>query len=136
VSNVTKRGGVPPIVVVLVVVAFLISAALVSWYIISIHSKASKQPLIVLEPGVYADGQTVFFTLRNDGTETADLTSVYVRVAGAGEALASCEITNLQPGQSTRCSATLTSAPTDGSEGVIRTPYVNLKFIVDVLQSG
>ncbi|RLF04185.1 MAG: hypothetical protein DRK00_07245, partial [Thermoprotei archaeon] len=106
-----------------------------------------------LEGGVYVavDGagvpQTLYFTLRNDGTSPLDLSDLEV-VLPAGTFTATCEdatgaaITSLDPGASCKCSVDLSGAGLaagsiqDGDEGVIRTPYSDLRFIVEVLKPG
>ncbi|RLE75722.1 MAG: hypothetical protein DRZ80_02305 [Thermoprotei archaeon] len=131
-----SKGGVPPIVTVLIVIAFLIGAAIIAWFLVSTTSTASKRPLLVLEPGVYYESSsgTLYFVLRNDGTVAANLNSVSVVIGGVGEVSASCNPTSLSPGTSAKCSASLGTSPNDGAEGTVHTEYGDFKFVVDVLQ--
>lgn len=63
-----RIGAVPPMVTALIVAAFMISAVLVGWYVVSVTASASRQVLISVIPMPTVVGDKLYIGLRNDGT--------------------------------------------------------------------
>jgi len=132
------KGAVPPIVTILIILAFIVATAAVSWYITATHTRASRKPLPHLEGGVYSDGQKLYFTLRNDGTTELDVTEIEVVLPNSDPisvASTNCDKDIISPGESTKCRIDLNNiALSDGTEGIVRTPYGDLRFTVEILK--
>lgn len=128
-------GAVPPIVTILTILAFIIASAAVSWYITAVHTRASRKPLPHLEGGVYFDGSTLYFTVRNDGTVDMDTGSMQIVLPGIQKADVTCDVDVISPGSSAKCQASISGTVLDGAEGIVRTPYGDLRFTVELLKS-
>lgn len=80
-----RRGGFPPIVTVLLFLVVIATAVIVGWWFVRVHSSATNRPLLSLSGGVYIAGNTVYLTLRNDGTAQFSGTVRIVTPYGSGE---------------------------------------------------
>ncbi|MEM1788307.1 MAG: hypothetical protein QW085_06930 [Pyrobaculum sp.] len=126
-----RKGGVPPIVTVLVTIAAIVAAALVAYFIYTSTAAATKQPVIDVSPlyvtggtpatttwgpGVTCSGSApcrLSITIRNVGSVTLSSVTVQVYLPGASSPtpLSSVTSTTLAPGQSLTYATTLTSLP-------------------------
>ena len=114
-----RRGGVPAIVTVLVVLASLVTAGLVAWFLFTTTRSAVLQPALEVTEA-YATGTTVTLTVRNIGA--ADLVNPTVpgsppgTCSPSGAQLTSCSIVagNLNKGGSAVVRCTASAAPRDG----------------------
>lgn len=93
-EKMNRGGGVPPIVTVLIIAAFLIASALVGWFIISTAVIATKQPLLSIGGSptiIRGTPNTLYLTLRNDGTKDANVKEV---ILSDGSTTYTCTITS------------------------------------------
>jgi P pilus assembly chaperone PapD len=89
-----RRGGVPPIVTVLITISAVVAAGLVAWFLFYTTSGATKQPMLEVT-GAYAlcssTGTTtscyVYITLRNMGTANVTLNQVQLDVLGVASSI-------------------------------------------------
>ena len=81
-----RRGGVPPLVTVLITISAVVAAGLVAYFLFSTTSGATKQPMLeVTSAYALCSGTScnVYVTIRNVGTVNVNITSVsYFDVAG------------------------------------------------------
>jgi len=88
-----RRGGVPPIVTVLITISAVVAAGLVAYFLFSTTSGATKQPMLEVT-GAYAlcSGSScyVYVTLRNVGTADVTLNPVQLDVPGVTTSPAPC----------------------------------------------
>ncbi len=127
-----RKGGVPPIVVVLVVVAFLVSVALVGWYVITSTKSATTRTMLHVETGSYIVGNTLYITIRNDGT--VDFNGE-ISVVLPTESAPISQTVNIPRGESVNLSFTLSGSYSAGQtiEGIVRTPEGEQRITVDVI---
>ncbi|RLF04186.1 MAG: hypothetical protein DRK00_07250 [Thermoprotei archaeon] len=127
------KGGVPPIVTIAVMLAFLIAAAVVGYFVIVTAQHSSRRCILEVEGVVYydTDTDTIYFTLRNVGTAACDLGSLTIVLNGR---TCSVSLSSLDPGKSTSvsCSSWSPSAPSveSGDTGALQTPGGTLTFTV------
>ena len=89
-----RRGGVPPIVTVLITISAVVAAGLVAWFLFSTTSSATKQPMLEVT-SAYAlcsgTGTTtscyVYITLRNVGTAGVTLNQVQLDVPSVASSI-------------------------------------------------
>jgi len=86
-----RRGGVPPIVTVLITISAVVAAGLVAWFLFSTTSGATKQPMLEVT-SAYAicpssGSCTVSITLRNVGTADVTLNQVQLDVPGVASSI-------------------------------------------------
>lgn len=135
-----RRGGVPPIVTVLVAIAAIVAASLVAYFLYTSTSAATKQPVLEVSP-LYVTGGTptttstgpgvtcgsapsacrVSITIQNVGSVTLSGVSVQVWLPGASSATSLSSVTGattLGPGQSLTFATTLTSGTIPDGQGV------------------
>ncbi|MCC6051151.1 MAG: hypothetical protein LM580_10610 [Thermofilum sp.] len=118
-----RRGGIPPIVTVLITISAVVAAGLVAWFLFSTTSSATKQPMLEVT-SAYGAGNTLTITIRNIGTQEVSGLSVTDLVCKSGySASLSCNTPNLSPGQSAACSGSGSGSIQDGDTctAVIRT---------------
>jgi hypothetical protein len=89
-----RRGGVPPIVTVLITISAVVAAGLVAYFLFSTTSSATKQPMLEVT-GAYAicpsaSSCTVYVTIRNVGTAGVTLNQVQLDVPGVTTSPVSC----------------------------------------------
>ena len=120
-----RRGGVPPIVTVLVTISAIVAASLVAWFMFATARSAAQQPLLEVTEA-YTDGTNLVFTVRNVGTQSVNLGSFTVSCTNPGSttpvALTSqgCSPSTADPGRSVACRATVSSgALQDGASCVV-----------------
>jgi hypothetical protein len=82
-----RRGGIPPIVTVLITISAVVAAGLVAYFLFSTTSSATKQPMLEVTSAYAicpsASSCTVYVTIRNVGTVNVTITSVsYFDVSG------------------------------------------------------
>ncbi|MEM4640866.1 MAG: hypothetical protein QXT93_13405 [Thermofilum sp.] len=116
-----RKAGVPPMVTVLVTIASIVAAALVSWFLYAAARSAVQQPLVEVTVA-YAVGSgtswRVMVNLRNVGS--VDLFSVTaVLEIPAGSFSLTCSPGTLSKGQSTTCSGNVSAALSDGMSAVV-----------------
>ncbi|MCC6065850.1 MAG: hypothetical protein LM576_07685, partial [Thermofilum sp.] len=70
-----RRGGIPPIVTVLITISAVVAAGLVAWFLFSTTSSATKQPMLEVT-SAYGAGNTLTITIRNIGTQEVSGLSV------------------------------------------------------------
>jgi len=99
-----RRGGVPPIVTVLITISAVAAASLVAWFMWATTRSATNQPIIEVTEG-YTDGSTVVFTLRNIGNTQVSVGSVTVSCKGYPASSVTCSGT-VPAGGSLSCRAT------------------------------
>jgi hypothetical protein len=81
-----RRGGVPPIVTVLITISAVVAAGLVAWFLFTTTSGATKQPMLEVT-GAYAlcsgtSCSAVYVTVRNVGAANVTITGAALEVAG------------------------------------------------------
>ncbi|MEM0225538.1 MAG: hypothetical protein QXF46_01530 [Thermofilaceae archaeon] len=117
-----RKGGVPPMVTVLVTIASIVAAALVSWFLYAAARSAVQQPLVEVT-AAYAVGSgtswRVMVNLRNVGSVDLSNVAATLEVA-AGSITLSCSPNTLSKGQSATCSGTTTTIQlSDGMSAVV-----------------
>jgi len=138
-NSMRRKGGVPPIVTVLVTIAAIVAAALVAYFIYTSTASATKQPVIDVSP-LYVTGGTpatttwgpgvtcsssaacrLSITIRNVGSVTLSSVAVQVYLPGASSPTGLTSVTGattLAPGQSLTYGTTLTSGSIPDGQGV------------------
>jgi hypothetical protein len=92
-----RRGGVPPIVTVLITISAVVAAGLVAYFLFTTTSGATKQPMLEVT-GAYAlcsgtgtaTSCYVYVTLRNVGTADVTISSAQLDVPGVTTSPAVC----------------------------------------------
>jgi len=75
-----RRGGLPPIITVLITLAAVVSAGLVAWFLFTITGSAVKQPVLEVTEAYYVSSVssgssgTLFLTVRNLGASDVTVT--------------------------------------------------------------
>jgi len=129
-----KRGGVPPIVTALVLVAFLISAGLIAWYVIYTTSLATKRALLEVSGGCYIVNNVLYITVKNIGSSRYEGVISITLTDGSNTYTGSVNIT-LLPGQSMPLKITLSGTPTaDTLGGVLQYGESTIKIVADVIK--
>ena len=131
-----RKGGVPPIVTVLLILAFIIAAGFVGYYVMSTSRRSTRRCLLSIEGPVYAYGNNIYLTLRNDGTANCTLTGMQVVIKN--EVFSTCTevggaaLGELPPGESIQivCSGGNANNFDDGDSGLVQTPSATLSFCV------
>ena len=81
-----RRGGIPPIVTVLITISAVVAAGLVAWFLFTTTSSATKTPMLeVTSAYALCSGTScsaVHITVRNMGTANVTITSATLDVAG------------------------------------------------------
>ncbi len=110
-----RRRGAFSITAALLTIGLVAAAGLVVWFLMTATRGATSSPmLVVVGTPTYDSGSgTLYFTLKNIGTEPVDPASIEV----VGASSTSCNAT----GQLIQCTATFTAAPTS-SQAIVRTP--------------
>jgi len=110
-----RRGGVPPIVTVLITISAVVAAGLVAWFLFTTTSSATKQPMLEVT-SAYGAGNTLTITIRNIGTQEVSGLSVTNVVCKSGYSVSSlsCNTSNLSLGQSAACSGSGSGSIQDG----------------------
>lgn len=135
-----RKGGVPPIVTVLVTIAAIVAAGLVAYFLYTSTAAATKQPVLEVSP-LYVTGGTptttstgaavscgaaptacrLSITIQNVGSVTLSSVSVQVWLPGASSATSLSSVTGattLAPGQSLTFGTTLTTGTIPDAQGV------------------
>lgn len=108
-----RKGGVPPIVTVLVTIAAIVAASLVAWFLWTSTRTAASTPLLEVTDAYYVSSGTswrITFTLRNVGSTSVTLGVISVFCDGftdwqtsGGGVTVSCPSISLAAGASTSC---------------------------------
>jgi hypothetical protein len=103
-----RKGALPPIVTVLIVVAAVVATALVAWFLYASTARATRTAMIFVMgvPTLYADGK-LYLTVKNDGTADLPLSDARVVVQTAGGSV-ECSLTS-----------TIGSIPAGGSANLL-----------------
>ncbi|MCD6563120.1 MAG: hypothetical protein J7K23_04285 [Thermoproteales archaeon] len=134
-----NRGGVPPIVTVLIIVSFLISSALVGWFIVSTAIVSTKQALVSVSGSptiTLGSPNTLYLTLRNDGTRDASIDEI---ILSDGSSTYSCSISSSRliraGGSSLAVTCTFDGSISSGKtlDGVVRTDAGEINFRATVI---
>ena len=134
-----RKGGVPPIVTVLIIVSFLISSALVGWFIISTAVVSTKQALISVSGSptiTLGSPNTLYLTLRNDGTRDAKVNEILLS-DGSSTYLCSISSSTIVKagGESLTLTCTFDGSISSGKtlDGVVRTDAGEINFRATVI---
>ncbi|MEM1871247.1 MAG: hypothetical protein QW517_09040 [Thermofilaceae archaeon] len=118
-----RKGGVPPIVTVLVTIASIVAASLVAWFLWTSTRTATSTPILEVTNAYYVGSGSnwrITFTLRNVGSTSVTLNTTSVSVfcdgftgwAASGSNIAiTCGSTSLSAGTSTSCTISPGSSP-------------------------
>jgi hypothetical protein len=84
-----RKGSLPPILVVLITMAAIVSAALVAWFMFTTTSSAVRQPVLQVTDAYYVAGAggtggNLFLTIKNLGAVDVTISSVTVSCASTG----------------------------------------------------
>jgi copper(I)-binding protein len=89
-----RRGGVPPIVTVLITISAVVAAGLVAWFLFTTTSGATKQPMLEVTSAYALCSGTgtatscyVYVTLRNVGTADVTLNQAQLDVPGVASSI-------------------------------------------------
>jgi hypothetical protein len=76
-----RKGALPPVVTVLIVVAAIVATALVAWFLYASTARATRTAMISVagQPTLYANG-SLYVTLKNDGTAPVTLSGATIVV--------------------------------------------------------
>jgi hypothetical protein len=80
-----RRGALPPILVVLVTMAAIVSAALVSWFLIVSTRSAVNRPVLEVTDAYYVSG-SIFLTISNIGAVDVAVSSISIACQSGGTA--------------------------------------------------
>jgi len=117
-----RRGGVPPIVTVLITISAVVAAGLVAWFMFTTTNAAVKRPALEVVSAYYA-GNTLKVTLRNVGAVTAKgLTVKAVTCTSASQSSLSVNVDDIAPGQNAVASISI-SGLKDGDSCVMDVQY-------------
>ena len=121
-----RRGGIPPLVTVLITISAIVAAGLVAWFLFYTTSSAAKTPILEVT-GAYATGATLKFTVRNVGSVPASNLAVASATCTSGGTTSpgACNPNSLNPGQSAVCTITGTSNFQDGSSCTVELSYTD-----------
>lgn len=123
------RGGIPPIVTVLVTIAAIVAASLVAWFMFVTTRSATNQPILEVTVA-FASGNTVSITVRNIGSVDVPAGTASVTIKGSQ---ATCNYPTIPKGGSVVCRATFTGITiNDGDSGFIEIAGQALGFKVIV----
>jgi len=118
-----RKGGVPPIVTVLVTIASIVAASLVAWFLWTSTRTATSTPILEVTNAYYVGSGSswrITFTLRNVGSTTVTLSTANVFVfcdgftgwaASGSNITITCGSTSLSAGTSTSCTISPGSSP-------------------------
>ena len=111
-----RVGAIPPVVVVLITIAAIVAASLVAWFMWTTTKSATSQLLLEVTNAYTPDGQRIFFTLNNIGTQNLNIQQVIGNcsvVSGSSVSYSSgdgaCGPQTLNAGQSAACYVILRS---------------------------
>jgi hypothetical protein len=120
--RVRRRGGVPPIVTVLITISAVVAAGLVAWFLFTTTSSATKRPVLEVTSAYYVGG-TLKVTLRNVGAVTASgLTVKAVTCTSASQSSLSVNVGDIAPGQNAVASISI-SGLKDGDSCIMDVTY-------------
>ena len=108
-----RVGAIPPVVVVLITIAAVVAASLVAWFMWTSTKSAAQQLLIEVTNAYTPDGQRIFFTIRNIGTQDVNVQQVIGNCTAGGQyqgGTGSCGPSYLETGQSAACYVILPNA--------------------------
>jgi hypothetical protein len=112
-----RVGAIPPVVVVLITIAAIVAASLVAWFMWTTAKSATSQLLFEVTNAYTPDGQRIFFTLNNVGTQEVNIQQVIGNcsvVSGSSVSYSggagACGPQTLKAGQSAACYVVLGSA--------------------------
>ena len=101
-----RKGALPPIVTVLIVVAAIVATALVAWFLYASTARATRTAMIsvVGVPTLYASGGNTYLyvTLKNDGTAPLNVYNAKVVIQASTGSLITftCQnTTSIEPGK-------------------------------------
>ena len=80
-----RRGSLPPILVVLITMAAIVSAALVSWFLIVSTRSATNRPILEVTDAYYVSG-SIFLTISNIGAVDVAVSSISITCQSGGTA--------------------------------------------------
>jgi len=130
-----RAAGVPPIVTIIILMAFIVSAALTAWFITSVTRTASKRCLLNIEGIVYlGTNGRLYLSIRNDGTADCLISQTKAVVKNIEFTCGTTGV--LKPGESIQltCSPPAGVSPyasiNDGDVGVLQTTNGNLAFTI------
>jgi hypothetical protein len=112
-----RVGAIPPVVVVLITIAAIVAASLVAWFMWTTAKNATSQLLLEVTNAYTPDGQRIFFTLNNVGTQRLTITQVIGNcTAGVSTygGTGACNPSPLDAGQTAACYVVLASALSPG----------------------
>jgi len=121
-----RVGAIPPIVTVLITIAAVVAASLVAWFMWTTTKSATGQLLLEAKNAYTPDGQRIFFTLNNIGTQEIEVRNVIANCSvtstsgtstsysGTGTCISSQSSAQVKAGQSAACSVALNGAFTSG----------------------
>ena len=118
-----RRGGIPPIVTVLITISAVVAAGLVAWFLFTTTNAAVKRPALEVVSAYYA-GSMLKVTLRNVGAVTAkDLSVTAVTCTSASQRFNSpVSVGDIGPGQNAVASISI-SGLKDGDSCVMDVTY-------------
>jgi hypothetical protein len=120
--RVRRRGGVPPIVTVLITISAVVAAGLVAWFLFTTTSSATKRPVLEVTSAYYV-GNTLKVTLRNVGAVKAENLKVTgVTCASGASSSSGGNVGDIAPGQSAVASISI-SGLKDGDSCVMDVTY-------------
>ena len=127
-----RRGGIPPIALVMLALGLLVSAVLVAWFTLSAAGAARAPRLAVQE--AYArctfTSCTVTVLVKNFGAERASILGVMLHVA-AGSVAGSCSPSTVEAGGTASCS--FATSPVNDGESATLTLTVSVRGVQHTL---
>ncbi len=129
-----RRGGIPPIVTVMTVIAFIAASAIISWWVITTTLYAVKKPILRIVPSPVVIGNTLYITVANDGSEDYS-GSIGVVLKGSSGNYEGSTTVNISAGSSKAIEITLSGTPSEGKlEGILETSVGTLRFTASVVK--
>jgi hypothetical protein len=135
-GTVKRRGSLPPIIIVLVIMAAIVATGLVVWFMISTTKSAVNQPMLEVTDSYYLSN-SIFFTVRNIGSVDVTISSISVtcQSGGAGSYATS---TSIPKGASQSLKVSMSGTVNDGdlcvAQATLSTPSSSLTLSFRVVK--
>ena len=110
-----RRGSLPPIIVALITMAAIVSAALITWFMFVSTRNATNRPILEVTDAYYVSG-SIFLTISNIGAVDVENPTFLGTCSPSGAQLTSCSVVagNLNKGGSAVVRCATSAAPRDG----------------------
>ena len=113
-----RRGALPPIIVVLITMAAIVSAALVSWFLIVSTRSATNRPILEVTDAYYLPSSdtsgSIFLTISNIGAVDVAVSRIEITCQSGGTASYTSSSMQIPKGAAQSIKASASGAINDG----------------------